>query len=92
MDQIAVDENTYPTALDALAAVTRTLLQLADSIDIDQMQALCRRYETLAPLLDPTAYMRGGRDNLATQGAFLSALQRFVADVRKLDQREANRT
>ena len=90
MRETVIDESNYQHALDAFTTAARTILQLAEVLDLDQMQAVCARYETLAPLLEPTAYMRGGRDNLGDQAAFLGALRRFVDEVRKLDKGEAD--
>ena len=86
-----LDVSSYQIGITTLTSAARALLQLADVIDLDQMQAVCGRFETLAPILEPTAYIRGGRDNLGDQMAFLGALRRFVDDLRKLDRRETSR-
>lgn len=85
-----LDEATYYRhAITGLATATQPLLSLTEVIDLDELQVMCGRFETLASILEPTAYMRGGRDNLHDQAAFLAALARFVDDVRKLDRRDA---
>lgn len=45
------------------------------------------RAETLGPLLEPTAYIRGGRENLADQADLLAA----AFEVRKAMERIAKR-
>lgn len=85
MRKIAIDGESYTTALHTLTTAARAFLQLADLFDLDQMRALCAQYETVAPLLHTTAYQLGGGRNLTDQAAFLAAVDRFVTDLRNLD-------
>jgi hypothetical protein len=82
-----ITDQQYPAALDALVNATRAIISLADALDIPAMRSICERHQALGPVLEPTAYQRGGMDNLRDQASFLAALDRFVTDVRKLDRR-----
>jgi hypothetical protein len=79
---------TYLTALDTLTSTARGLLLIADTVNIAELRRICGEMEALAPVLEPTAYIRGGMTNLSDQAAFLAAVDRFVTDVKKLDRRE----
>ncbi|WP_431897868.1 hypothetical protein [Nonomuraea sp. bgisy101] len=83
-DKIAVDETTYTDALDLLAGAARAFRTLADSLDLDQMRTICEHFQALGPILEATAYHRGGGQNLRDQAAFLAAVQRFVDDLHKI--------
>lgn len=78
----------YPTALDALTSIGRMALQIADQVNVTEMRSICEQHQTLAPLLDPTAYQRGGDLNLRDQAAFLRAFDEFVTALRRLDRSE----
>jgi flagellar biosynthesis/type III secretory pathway ATPase len=84
MSKITVDGDTYTTALDTLTSAARSFFALADLFDLDHMRTRCAEYQTIAPLLQPTAYQQGGSRNLDDQAAFLTAVHRFVDDLRKL--------
>jgi hypothetical protein len=84
-------EDTYPAALTALTTLTRAMLQLAENVDIPEMRRIVARFETIAPIIEPTAYQRGGGINLHDQAALLEAFERFITDVRKLDRSESSR-
>lgn len=78
----------YVAKLEALTHVARLMLQTADGIGgLAEMRNTLGQMEALAPVLEPTAYMRGGSMNLADQAAFLAAVDEFVTALRKLDRR-----
>jgi hypothetical protein len=76
----------YMLALKMLGGITRALLAITDTVDLTRMRRICEEMETLAPVLEPTASMRGGLDNLRSQSAYLATLQRFVTELKTLDQ------
>jgi hypothetical protein len=84
---VTTDQTGYLTELHMLVTATGPLMLVAEAIDIARLRQLCGQMETVAPFLEPTAYMRGGMTNLADQAAFLRAVEEFVAAVRKLDRR-----
>ncbi len=86
-----ITEETYPIILGGLTTLTRLFLQSTATIDLAAMRSICERFQALGPVVEPTAYQRGGGINLRDQAAFLAALDRFVTDVRKLDRSEAAR-
>jgi hypothetical protein len=61
----------YTETMDVAVAAARMLLALGD--DLDQARATSMRAETLGPILEPTAYLRGGADNVGDQLRFLDA-------------------
>lgn len=61
----------YRTHMDLLAAACRTLLLLP----VDELLATVQHAETVGPILEPTAFLRGGGDNLAAQREVLEAAQ-----------------
>jgi hypothetical protein len=86
---IEVTEADYPGMLAALTSFARTLLTGTEQIDIGELRAICERFQALGPVVEPTAYQRGGDLNLRDQAAFLKALDEFVTALRKLDHRPA---
>lgn len=79
----------YMARLEALTHAARLMLQTADGIGgLQGMRDTLGQMEALAPVLEPTAYVRGGGMNLADQAAFLAAIDEFVTALRKLDRRE----
>lgn len=83
---MTLDQSGYERELDTLATMTGPLLLVAGSIDIGRLRQICAEMETIAPIVEPTAYMRGGMTNLHDQAAFLAAVETFVTEVRKLDR------
>lgn len=59
----------YEAALEMLAQAFR-LVQL---VPIEPLREHLAKVETLGPILDPTAYMRGGRERLADQRDVIEA-------------------
>lgn len=94
-DWLRATEDTYITALQALTAAANLILQTTDHCDITAMRALINRYETIGPILEPTAYQRGGGTSLREQATFLEAVDEFVTKLRRLEAvprgRDANR-
>ncbi|MGI5223554.1 hypothetical protein [Actinoallomurus sp. CA-142502] len=82
----------YVRNLDLLVGATTALTMVADEIDIPGMRSVCEQMQALAPVLEPTAYQRGGMTALREQAAFLAALEAFVTEVRKLDRPATRRT
>ncbi len=66
-------------------------LALAASVISDVPIAELRNYlthaETLGPILEPTAWIRGGADNLAEHGRLVGAAGPLVAFGRELDKK-----
>jgi hypothetical protein len=90
-EKIEVTEENYPGMLAALTSFARMLLTGVEQIDLAEMRGVCERFQALAPVVEPTAFQRGGDLNLRDQAAFLAALDAFVIELRKLDRREATR-
>jgi hypothetical protein len=63
----------YRTYMDLVTAACRMLLM----VPIDDLLATVQHAETLGPILEPTAFLRGGADNLAAQREVLQAAQRL---------------
>lgn len=76
----AVSGEEYTLTLDVCAAAYRTLacLRIADA------QQVCDQADVLGPLLEPTAYVGGGRDNVRDASAVLRAAADFVAAVERI--------
>jgi hypothetical protein len=77
----------YSGNLRTLTEISRTLLLVTETLDVREMRSTCERFQAIAPVLEPTAYIRGGSMNLADQAAFLAAVDDFVTALRKLDRR-----
>lgn len=88
---IEITDETYPAIMSSLAGLTKMVLQATAAVDLATMRSICGRFQTIAPVLEPTTYQNGGDLNLHDQAAVLAALDRFVTDVRKLDRSEAGR-
>jgi flagellar biosynthesis/type III secretory pathway ATPase len=84
---IEITDENYPAILTGLTNLTRVVLQSTATLDIAAMRNICERFEAIAPIVESTAYQRGGDMNLRDQAALLAALDRFITDVRKLDRR-----
>lgn len=59
----------YPMLLDLLTSATRTIMLLP----LQAMSNFVGHAETIGPILEPTAYARGGGRNLADQAALIEA-------------------
>lgn len=78
----------YRSHMDLVAAAVRMLRILP----LQQLRDIVERAETLAPLLEPTAYQRGGADNLLDQRDILDAAIGLVRAAERVEQRaEARR-
>jgi hypothetical protein len=76
----------YPNLLDVLVQVCRALLPLP----LAQMASVNETMQTLAPIVEPTAYMRGGMENLRDQRRVIDAAANLHRVLRDFDP-EANR-
>jgi hypothetical protein len=63
----------YRTYMDLVAAACRMLIM----VPIDELLGTVQHAETVAPILEPTAFLRGGGDNLAAQREILQAALRL---------------
>lgn len=70
----------YRAGIDLVAAAVRILLLTP----VDQMRVALGYAETLAPVLEPTAYQRGGADNLYDQREILEAAAGLVKAARRI--------
>ena len=67
------DEAMYAVTLDSLTAVCRALLTLP----VEEARQANEHFQAIAPILDPTAFMRGGANNLREQRIILDAAVRL---------------
>jgi hypothetical protein len=58
------------------------IAQLASQLDLDGFLERINQAETLAPILDPTLYMRGGQ-KLSQVKRLAQSLRPFQAEIRK---------
>jgi hypothetical protein len=86
-DKTEITEENYVVALNALAGAASGLITVAEHIDLDSMRSIVSKYETIAPFIDPTSYIRGGGMNLNDQTAFLRAVGEFMTAIKKIDRR-----
>lgn len=86
-----ITEDSYITALNTLASASGMLHMVAEEIDLAEMRSICERFQALGPVLEPTAYHRGGGQSLTDQAAFLRAVDEFMTALRKLDRRTPTR-
>lgn len=63
----------YRVYMDLVVATCRTLLM----VPVDELLATVQRAETVGPILEPTAFLRGGGENLVAQREVLEAAQRL---------------
>lgn len=89
---IEITEENYPGMLAALVSFSKTLLVGTEHIDLGELRAMCERFQAVAPVVEPTAYARGGDLNLADQAVFLRAVEEFVNTLRSLDRRPTGDT
>lgn len=71
----------YRERMDLLVTAVQTVCVTADLVDLPDLLRELERVEVMAPLLEPTAYMRGGANNLRDQRIVLRAVARFLDDV-----------
>lgn len=86
-NQLGIDPGHYVVALYALAAGAQALIHVAGTIDLRAMSRHLATMDTIAPLLEPTAYNRGGELNLRDQETFLDATIAYIDTIRTLDRR-----
>lgn len=63
----------YKAAMDTLTAAARLML----TVDVDALRNVVAQSEALGPILEPTAYVRGGGRRLVEQREFLDAVARL---------------
>ncbi|GAA0971284.1 MULTISPECIES: hypothetical protein [Actinocorallia] len=85
-DTEKITPESYPAMVAVLTGAARGLLALLEHIDLAAMRTICEQMQAIAPITEPTAYARGGMDNLRDQAVFLDALARFRDDVGRLDR------
>jgi hypothetical protein len=71
---VAMSDAEYRAHMNALAALVRVMRTLP----VDALLDIVQRCETVAPLLEPTAYMRGGSRRLDEQRRLLTAARDLV--------------
>ncbi len=79
-------DDRYIAGLQALITGARHMLQVAELVDINDLRTQLQACETLAPILEPAAYSRGGAALLREQQVFLDATIRYVEALRGLDR------
>lgn len=80
---------TEPITQDEYVAALGILTNWAKTVqlfDLARLRDFVSKAETLAPLLEPTAYQRGGADNLRDQRKFLNACATFQAAIRDITE------
>lgn len=83
-----INSEQYQAGLDAIVDACRIVLL----IPLDELREFHAHAETLGPMLDPTMYMRGGRDNLDDQRDLLDAAEAVQAAGRRIKARLDRRT
>jgi len=73
----------YQAAMDLLAQAFR-MVQL---VPVAALRDHLSRAETLGPMLDPTAYMRGGRENLEDQADVIKAASAVMNALERIAKR-----
>lgn len=82
-----IGDAEYRMVMDLIAGAVRTLRLLP----IGQLRDIVGRAEILGPLLEPTAYIRGGGDNLRDQSELLAAVAGVVAVAERIEARAGMR-
>ena len=75
MSETALAPSDYTVVMDTLVEVCRALLTLP----IEDMQQANEHFQAIAPIVDPTAFMRGGATNLREQRVILDAAAKLKA-------------
>jgi hypothetical protein len=73
--------NAYPDLIEFLAGIGRHILLLP----LDQLAEVNEQMQAVAPFLEPTAYQRGCRRNLADQRRVIDAAAEFQRVLQSLD-------
>lgn len=74
-----INDVTYISGMHTLTVAARLILL----VDVDALRKVIAHAQTLAPVIEPTAYARGGGRRLAEQREFLDA----VANLREVCER-----
>lgn len=80
-----MNEHAYKLQLGLLTEAGK----LVQMVDVDALLDVVGKSEALGPILEPTAYQRGGGANLVDQRRFLQAAQQFRAVCAELGNRAA---
>lgn len=81
--QVAMNSDQYVATMKMIATTLRPiqLVPLAD------MREFLSTAEIIGPMIDPTAYIRGGRDSLADQADLLDAVDAVQRVMRRIAKR-----
>ena len=86
MSQFSAEE--YKGHLERLAMAA----QISADVPIEDMANEVSRFEAIAPIMEPTAWIHGGSDNLEDAAKLLRAATPLVAWGRKMRQEIEDRT
>jgi hypothetical protein len=89
---ITPTEQDYPGIVHTLVQAAGSFFSLATAVDVPELRRICERFETIAPITEPTAYARGGLDNLRDQADFLRAVDGFVTALHRLERQPTSET
>lgn len=78
----------YTDALDVLGLLVRAAAEV--EIDVDMVQSHIARLDTLGPMLEPTAWMRGGAKNLEDQRELIELAVPFIRGARAFVDKRRN--
>lgn len=78
-----LNEAEYRSYMDLIMSQVRTLRL----VPVARMRDLVGRAEALGPILDTTAYQRGGANNLRDQSEILAAVAALVAVADRIEAR-----
>lgn len=84
MSESTFTNEEWSAALQTLIAMTRGFAQGLRAFPLDDMLRTIGKMETLAPILEPTAYQRGGMENLDNQRKLLQASKDYLAAIEKI--------
>lgn len=80
-EQRTFTNEEWVATINALATVTRGFANAVRALPLDDMRATISKMETWAPILEPTAYQRGGMENLDNQRKLIEASQAYLAAI-----------
>lgn len=86
MTEQAITNETYAEEMNGVVLAVQMLAQSP----VDELLALVQQAETLGPILEPTAYMRGGSKRLYEQRRMLTACAEVVRVWRQIEAENAS--